>query len=586
MPERPFQRQLYATIFSLLVAAQLISQFAIFLTLRSSKLEETKLSLQNAVDRIEAHISTIANFQPPNEDPKYPYLSIPESVQVDWFSPYGESLGHPRQPGAFQIVNKAVAMAVKNGSGFVKMKQAGYSDTRIQLAHHIAFPGHDTAIVLVSMPTTEYDNYVHSVILSNVLIGILITLLLAQLAYTLSHKIASPLDIIRQSAVRYAGGDLSHRLPQFDEPLARVLAESLNQMAQQLERRLDVEVNQRNELEALMSSMSEGVIAVDANGVIKWLNRAAAELFQINRNQVTGGYFKELIPNEGLQNYVNLSLAGGGVIEETIQIDSEEPIVLQAHGTRLFDATGNPIGAVIVLNDITRMEKLERIRSEFVANVSHELRTPITSIKGFVETLQEGAIDDRANAMHFLEIVRRQTDRLNSIVQDLLNLSRIEREGSKIERTKTTLYTLLQPIIQDYQSRAEAAGVELVLDCPTEIQVNVNQELFTQAVSNLLDNALKYGASGKRIELIAKRKETELIIRVRDYGGGIESEHLDRIFERFYRVDTARSRSLGGTGLGLAIVKHIAQAHDGYVSVESELNKGSTFQIHLPLDKS
>ncbi|HET6881209.1 MAG TPA: ATP-binding protein, partial [Pirellulales bacterium] len=258
--------------------------------------------------------------------------------------------------------------------------------------------------------------------------------------------------------------------------------------------------------------------------------------------------------------------------------------VVQANGTALRDPYGRPIGAVIVLNDVSRLRQLENLRRDFAANVSHELRTPITSIKGFVETLLDGAMANPPDAERFLNIIGRQADRLNTIIEDLLSLSRIEKETESggIVLSVGSLAKVLQAAVNDCSARAAERDVQVVLDCPSDISARMKADLLEQAVINLLDNAIKYSEPGKQVWVRGYREEHLATIAVEDQGSGIAEEHHTRLFERFYRVDKARSRKLGGTGLGLAIVKHIALAHRGQVAVESQVGKGSTFFIRLP----
>jgi len=236
------------------------------------------------------------------------------------------------------------------------------------------------------------------------------------------------------------------------------------------------------------------------------------------------------------------------------------------------------------LNDVTRLAKLENIRKDFVANASHEIKTPITAIKGSVETLLEGQNHDPEDVRRFLEIIHRHVDRLEAIVEDLLSLSRIEKESETEEITlgEHSVQEILAKAIQACENKAQSKKIHLELDCREDLKGRINPLLLEQAVVNLIDNAINYSGEGKRVTTRALEKEQEILIQVEDHGSGIERIHLDRIFERFYRVDKSRSRKLGGTGLGLSIVKHIMEAHGGRVSVESQPGRGSTFTLRLP----
>lgn len=244
-----------------------------------------------------------------------------------------------------------------------------------------------------------------------------------------------------------------------------------------------------------------------------------------------------------------------------------------------------PIPDSAELAELARvLNEMEEVRRDFVANVSHELKTPITSIKGFVETLQEGAIDKPEEAKRFLEIIAKHADRLNLIVDDLLSLSRLEEDGEKRKLSFET--ALLKPVlvsaVELSKIKAESKNIKIDIACDEKLTAKINSTLIEQAILNLIDNAVKYSPDGSKIKIDVKKSESQIAIIVSDTGCGIDGEHLDRIFERFYVVDKARSRKLGGTGLGLAIVKHIAQVHSGSVSVESTVGKGSIFTISLP----
>lgn len=408
-----------------------------------------------------------------------------------------------------------------------------------------------------------------------------ITILTIAIVYVVTKRISQPIEQVILSAQQFAEGEMQHELTISESSVANRLSKSLQQIVHQLQNNIERVVNQRNELEALLSSMNEGVIAVDNDGYILRLNRAAMELLSIEDGQYQNHLLIEVVRNTELQKFVQMLLSDVNKLEVKIAVTKENK-TLQTHGSWLIDSYGSRLGAVIVLNDISRIEKLEKIRSEFVSNVSHELKTPITTIRGYVETLKEIAFDDKETALKFLDTVLKQTERLSLIVEDLLYLSRIEREGQSIQKEEINLAILIKQVMVEFQEKAKQAQVEIKSFLPENLILQANSLLVRQAFVNLLDNALKYGADGKEIIVRGELLPSEIQISIQDFGQGIDEEHHERIFERFYRVDTARSRSVGGTGLGLAIVKHIVQDHHGYVEIVSQPKFGSTFILHFP----
>ena len=415
--------------------------------------------------------------------------------------------------------------------------------------------------------------------------GLLIAILAAILSLLVSRRISRPIEEIKKGAEGFARGDFEHRLPVSNSEELGSLSETMNQMAVELQNRINSMREQRNELEAVLSSMVEGVIAVDNEERIISVNQAAAQMLETNPSDVQNRSIQEVVRNTDLQNFVRNALSSDKTVEKDIILHGNGQRILNGHSTVLCDAEGQSMGALIVLNDVTQLRRLENIRKEFVANVSHEIKTPITAIKGFVETLRDGAMENREDAERFLKIIENHVDRLSAIIEDLLSLSRIEREVERDEIVlkEDPIRDVLRTAIQVCQVKASSKNVQIVLSCNEDLKANINAPLLEQAVVNLLDNAIKYSDDESDVNVSAKKVDNEIVLSVHDKGSGIKQENLPRIFERFYRVDKARSRKQGGTGLGLAIVKHIAQAHGGYVLVDSTYGEGSTFSIHLPL---
>jgi two-component system, OmpR family, phosphate regulon sensor histidine kinase PhoR len=464
-----------------------------------------------------------------------------------------------------------------------------YSSTeqedRIYVAVPLMHEGSPIAVVRTSLPVTALTQTM-GIVRNQIIVAALIGILLhAMITLVISRRMSRPLEEIKAGAERFAAGDLNHRLRVTDSAEIGTLAETMNRMAEQLDERIQTVLRQQNEREAMLSSMEEGVLAINNEGTILSLNKACATLLGEDPSKLPGRSIYEVIRKADLLQFIESALASESPVEDEIQIRGVQDRWVSAHGTVLHDSQRGKMGVLIVLHDVTRLRHLEDVRRDFVANVSHELRTPITSIKGFIETLVDGAFEDKENAHRFMQIMLRQVNRLDAIIGDLLMLSRIERgsEEQRIELASESIRGTLQAAIEMCEKKAigKAVGIELV--CPEDLTGEINAALLEQAVVNLLDNAIKYSNPEAVIEVRAACEGAELVIRVTDQGCGIEAQHLPRLFERFYRVDKARSRELGGTGLGLAIVRHIALAHRGSVSVESTVGIGSTFCLRLPM---
>ena len=400
----------------------------------------------------------------------------------------------------------------------------------------------------------------------------------------LSRHIARPLEEMMQGVQSFRKGDFSHAIPPASSEELGALGDAMNQMAQELNGRITEISSQRNQQEAILSSMVEGVLVIDTEERILRMNKSAARMLGLDAPPGPATLLEGAVTNPGVRDFMREALAEPQPIETEFVLQGDGESTIQAHGTTLCDGQGNRLGAMAVLNDVTRLRRLEQVRQDFVANVSHELRTPITAIKGFIETLLDGAAENPQDARRFLEIALRQADRLMAILHDLLVLSRTEAGASAggIPRERVLLREIVEAATALCIPKAEQKGVHLDWDCPEHIYAEVSAPLIEQAVANLIDNAIKYSESGTWVRVKVFHADPEVVIRVSDEGMGIESAHLPRLFERFYRVDKARSRQLGGTGLGLAIVKHIAQVHGGQVLVESVPGQGSTFSICLP----
>lgn len=376
-------------------------------------------------------------------------------------------------------------------------------------------------------------------------------------------------------AQEIGSGNLSARLPESGSDEIALLAMTLDKTARQLEtnfRRLEAS---RQQLETLLNSMEDAVVAVSPKREVAWFNGA---MKRISASSIqVGTPLIRTVRDPDLLKAVDEVLAQRKALSTTVY--SVAP-------GRTFGMTSAPLpdgGAVCVLRDTTEIARVERTRRDFIANVSHELRTPLTSLLGYTETLLDEPADSKSR--EFLEIMRRNAQRMTRLTDDLLTLARVESGEYPLEQSSVAVHELLRDAQVSFNEMARARGLAIEVADSPDVQVSADRDAIHQVFGNLLDNALKYAPGTKKIEIGAARKGDEVEFFVRDFGPGIASEHLPRLFERFYRVDKARSREAGGTGLGLAIVKHIVLNHGGEAGVRSELGHGSTFWFRLPLAK-
>ncbi|HOI23218.1 MAG: PAS domain-containing protein [Treponema sp.] len=369
----------------------------------------------------------------------------------------------------------------------------------------------------------------------------------------------------------------------------RVLGEALDSMAGELSLRAESAEAKEREVEAILDGVSEAVLALDAHLNLRLANKAARQFFDFPQASDAGRKTKpcllEISRSPALEEVAQKALESSSAAEVDIELyrqGSQRSFRVLAAAYGMQSGSREPEGVVLVLNDLTVLRRLETIRRDFVANVSHELRTPVQLVKGFAETLLGGALEDPDKARRFSEIIGRNAARMERLIDDLLSLAKLEQqERESLETKSESLRELVLEAIASVEYAAMGKNLKLELDCPEDIRVEVNGGLIVQAVFNLLDNAVKYSPAESQVRIRARRIDSRLRIEVRDQGPGIPAAQLPRLFERFYRVDKARSREQGGTGLGLAIVRHIAEVHGGSVGVESWEGEGSLFWIEL-----
>jgi two-component system, OmpR family, phosphate regulon sensor histidine kinase PhoR len=557
-------------------------------SIRNFFLEQTTADLLTRARLLE---NQMAQFLGPLEagivDAMCKEVGVSSATRITVILPSGRVIGDSNEDPTIMdnhALRPEIITTRKGGVG----KSIRFSTTLQERMMYVAIPVKDKeeiiAVIRAALPVTAIDHALKAIQIKIMLGGLFIALLAAGISLYVSRHISRPIEKLKQGADFFARGDLSHRMPGTDLVEIDSLIEALNQMAGQLEDRLNTIVRQKNELTAVLSSMAEGVIAIDMDEQIISINKAAARIFENLTENLLNRSIPEVIRNPDLQKFIRKALSSRENLKEDITLYHRGERILYVHNTPLEDADGRQSGILVVLSDVTHLRKLENMRKDFAANVSHEIKTPLTAIKGFVETLRTGEVSEPKETERFLAIIEKQVNRLTAIIEDLMKLSKIEQqdEKSEIYLEESSVKSVISSAIQTCREKAKAKNITIDFVCPEDISFRIDSRLMDQAMVNLLDNAINYSSEKSDILISASLKDKELMIRVQDHGIGIPKEHLSRLFERFYRVDKARSRDLGGTGLGLAIVKHIAHAHGGRISVDSTPGKGSTFSMHLP----
>lgn len=596
MNNRRLLWQLYpANLLITLVAVLLISWFGSS-SVRDFYFDEMEHGLESRARLIEQHITRLL-VKSPDELQKYCKQAGRNSatrltvVQTDGLVLADSSedpaimSNHSNRPELSNALNGKFGSSLR------------FSKTLGENMLYIAIPLFDNSNNIIgalrlSVATTPLNAVLRSINAKVVIGGFFVVIAAAYFTLLAARKITRPLEKIKQEAEKMAFDEMEGRViidPGKTSAEVYSLAASLNNMSKRIDERMRTITLQRNELEAVFSSMNEMVVAIDSNKRIIRINRAAAALFYLSPDDVQGKLLHDVIRNREIHDIVDNVFDQGERLEKNIRIYiGPERLHLHTSAVPLLGEENNPIGVLVVMNDMTRMHKLENLRRDFVANVSHELKTPITSIQGYVETLLDGAVEDKEDARRFLKIIAKQSFRLDAIIDDLLLLSRVEQQTDHddISLTPTTLCPIIESSVLTCRQQADDKKIQFEIHCSDNLIAAVNNNLIEQAIMNLLKNAVMYSPEKSKIYVQAYKSQSpqndRIIIAVKDQGIGIATEHQDRLFERFYRCDKGRSKEQGGTGLGLSIVKHIAMAHGGSVSVESQPGQGSTFSISIP----
>jgi two-component system phosphate regulon sensor histidine kinase PhoR len=468
------------------------------------------------------------------------------------------------------------ALAEGQGSRIRYSNTIGYD--MMYVAVPVMTEGQPVGIVRTSLSIESIQTNVTQLRRAILVASMVLTLLAGLLAFFLVGRMVRPIRQLQEVAERMAGGNLHARLFPTREDEVGQLTVSFNRMANNLQEQMTTLVRERSRLAAVLSHMADGVLITDGSGRVLQMNPGAERLMNISEQEAIGQSYARVVRHHRLIELWKRCQESGREQSEVVEI-TREGLFLQAIVTPFQEVGG--WGFLVILQDLTRIKRLESIRRDFISNISHELRTPLASLKALVDTLRDGALEDPPAAQRFLDRVEVEVDALTQMVQELLELSRVESGQVPLDRQEHHIEEVLSLSVERLRPQAQRAGLELVLDLSEERpQVLIDADRVRQVLTNLLHNAIKFTPPGGKVRVWTKQAGAEVVVAVSDTGVGIAPEDLARIFERFYKADQARSG--GGTGLGLAIAKHIVQAHGGRIWAESVEGKGSAFYFSLP----
>ena len=421
------------------------------------------------------------------------------------------------------------------------------------------------------------------IFLQAIIMALIVTIILG---FLISKSITNPIKDVTIKASKMAKGDFDQKVDIRSDDEIGQLGEMFNYLTARLKNTLDEISSEKSKLNAIINQMGDGLIAVDNEGYIIHVNPTFIRMLRINQMYITRPIYDEIVgkynENLTLKNIKKKNISHGS---EIIKLENKD--ILRANFVYLKNDKEEVKGLILVLQDITEHEKLDTMRKEFVANVSHELKTPITTIKSYTETLIDGAMDDKEICGSFLSVIDKESDRMARLVSDLLQLSRMDHKKNNFNSSRFDIDNLIKDIVNklDISFKEKNHIIKMGL-CDKNIIINGDKDRIEQVIQNILTNAIKYTPNNGIVSINIREENEQAMISIKDNGIGIPEKDVSRIFERFYRVDKARSRDMGGTGLGLSIAKHIIEQHGGDISVKSEVGKGTEFKIKLPVDKS
>jgi len=553
---------------------------------REFYLEQEKISLEHYSQLMLNNIeeSEIKNFSPNLEEKAADWSDDSETritiiaadgrVLADSHYEISEMDNHRNRPEVVQAVRS-------NDFG----NEIRYSETIGEKMLYYAVPINSDGEIIGILRTARPLSFIRGVLVEDIKSYLFFFVILAFitiiLGWRLTYSIVKPLETVTETAEKISEGDLTQRIPvrKYNSEIEK-LARMFNYMADELEDKVTEISQEKNRIEAILESMVDGVIAVDRDGEITLINPAASRIFNIEAEKIEGKDLLTTLFSHRIEMYLQRAFDTKKSIKREIKYKNPEQKIIQATFIPLLDEEDKITGGVIVLTDITELRKLETVRNDFVANVSHELRTPLTSIVGYLDTLLESDVEDPEIRNKFLKIIKEEADRLSILIKDLLNLSEIESHTFDLK--PGSFKNVLNKVIKLMEKNAEKKEIELQFEIADDLSpVYMVREQIKQVLINLFDNAIKYTPRAGKIKITVRQIDDKVYFSIKDNGMGIPQADQERIFERFYRVDKARSRAFGGTGIGLSIVRNIIKQHGSEIQVKSREGEGSEFYFYL-----
>ena len=496
---------------------------------------------------------------------------------------YGNVLGDTLEaPEAMEnhISRKEITEALKGQTGMDIRTSYTTKQKTLYVAEPLFVNGEIIGVSRAARTIDDIDDRQSSILWKIAAFNLLILAILMGISYVISRYYTKPLHYMEQKARDLATGGFGIRVTPPELPELKVLADSFNYMAATIEDRVQTITDQRNNLDIVINSMTDALLAIGSDETIAKINPAAAAWLNVSRENALGRDLREVVRYSAMQDFMIRALKSHEPLVSDVVLrpgDGNE-YTLRLKSSRLNNEAVN--GCVIVFYDVTQIRKIEKMRRDFVSNVSHEIRTPLASIQVSAEALAYSGLLKGHAEQQFITTISHHTERLGNLVNDLLLLSRIEQYPEEFITEKIPLQPILQKAVDSLKIAENSDQIKII--CDEALILELNPRLIELALINFIDNALKYSPADAEVEVSAIKEDAFVRISVKDHGDGISPQHLSRLFERFYRVDAARSRQTGGTGLGLAIVKHIALAHKGHTEVQSSVGEGSVFSIVLP----